>query len=259
MPVETIPSRARRPSPRARAFTLVELVIAAVMVAFIAAATTVAVSQLIRARDGAAVRLAAFTRAQAAADRMAQDVETLVRDSDLSAARFLIEPGAPVNTESRLDGMLLFSRTAKRVRSSAGPLGSSPEGGELEVQYRADRAPGTLVSSSSLMRRADPNLDEVIDGGGVVSPVADGVLSITLQASDGVNWFDEWDSDLSGYPHAVRISVVAADDSGRYTAAARRTVAIDRTPLPLAGRCGRRARGDRQRNRHDADDRRRHW
>ncbi|MBX3357761.1 MAG: prepilin-type N-terminal cleavage/methylation domain-containing protein [Phycisphaeraceae bacterium] len=234
MPAAPAHSRAlRSPSPR-RGFTLIELIVAAVMVAFIAAATTIALSQIVRARDGAAVRLTAFARAQAAAERMAQDVESIVRDGDLAATRFVIQPGSPANTESRLDGLLVFSRTAKRVRPSSGPLGTTPEGGELEVQYRADRVPGALVSSASLLRRADPNRDEVIDGGGVVSPVADGVLSIAVQAFDGVGWYDDWDSDLSGYPHAVRITVVAADDSGRYTAAARRTVAIDRIPPPLA-------------------------
>ena len=51
--------------------------------------------------------------------------------------------------------------------------------------------------------------------------------------ADGENWFPTWDSDVSGYPHAVRVTVVAAADEREVTAAARRVTALDRTPLPL--------------------------
>jgi hypothetical protein len=50
----------------------------------------------------------------------------------------------------------------------------------------------------------------VPDGGGLATPVADGVLSVVVEASDGESgWRDEWDSDVDGLPRMVRISVTA--------------------------------------------------
>jgi len=41
-----------------------------------------------------------------------------------------------------------------------------------------------------------------------------------------------WDSDTDGYPHALRVTLVALADDGKTTAVARRVISLDRTPLP---------------------------
>lgn len=220
------------PHRRRPGFTLAELIVAAVIVAFIAATTTAALSQAIRARDSAAAHSSAFARACAAADRIARDLENVTRDHEPLHVRVVVTDGQAGGNPA--DSLLLFSRTTRRVRP---PIlaGSNdpPEGAEAEIAYRLEpdsARPGLFT----LWRRADPVPDDVPDGGGVASPVAAGIVSLSIQAADSAAWYDQWDSDYSGYPHLVRVTVVAADDRSRATAAARRTIALDRTPLPVA-------------------------
>jgi len=224
------------PPVHPRAFTLVELIVASVILSFIVAATTVSLSQSLRARDAATSRSDAFFRAATAVDRIARDAECAVRDPVIEYTRVAVTPSG--SADRRADSLLLFSRSMRRVRPSLVPGGAEPaEGGEYEVQYRLQPPPrtagGVQPPGQILWRRADPVPDDYPDGGGVAAPVVGGILSLTIQASNGVEWFDAWDSDYSGMPHALRITVVATDGRARTTAVARRTVALDRTPLPL--------------------------
>jgi hypothetical protein len=105
----------------------------------------------------------------------------------------------------------------------------SPEGADFEVQYRVAPAP---QGGTALWRRRDTALDPSQDAGGVAAPVCAGVASMTAEASGGASWFEAWDSDSLGFPHALRVTVSATDDTGRTTAVARRVIALDRTPPP---------------------------
>jgi hypothetical protein len=80
----------------------------------------------------------------------------------------------------------------------------------------------------------DPVPDDIPDGGGVATAIVDGIVSLDIKAYDGSAWSSSWETDDTGYPHAVSITVSATDDSGRYEAVCRRIVAIDRTPIPVA-------------------------
>ncbi len=212
-----------------RAFTLAELLVAIVIAAFVVGATYGAISQVIRGRESASARQQAFSRATMAAELIARDVESALRDADLIAVKFAIIPGG--NSAERRDELVVFSYHPAPLR----PWNEQPEGAEREAHYRV--APSGLTSpgaaSLSLWRRIDPVPDETPDGGGLASPVVDGVVTLELGAMDAETWYEEWDSDFDGIPHAVRITVTATDDQGRMTARARRTIAIDRVPPPF--------------------------
>lgn len=230
-------------TPRAAtrlAFTLVELLIASIITVFIAGATTTAISQALKARAATQARLQARARADAAASRIADDLQHAVRDTDLFFARLVILDGG-----DQPDELLLYVRSHRIVR----PRSGQPEGDEYEVQYRLAFGEADGVShrpetgatvhrpeagvTGALWRRVDPVPDEVPDGGGVASPIVDGLTSLSVEATDGLLWYATWDSDADGYPHAVRVILTASDDTGRYTATARRTIALDRTPQPF--------------------------
>jgi type II secretion system protein J len=209
------------------AFTLVELMVAAAIVVLIAGATTTALTQMIRARDGADARRQAYERAFAGAGMIARDAAEIARDSDLLYSKVQVSSGGtagPGGEEVERDGLLMLIRTLRRVRG----LEASPEGADFEVQYRVEQG----SSGPVLWRRVDPALDGAIDGGGIASPVALGVVSLAIQACDDQDWWDTWDSDSEGLPRGLRITVTATDDSGRIRAVARKVVAIDRVPLP---------------------------
>lgn len=213
-------------------FTLIEVLIATILIAIISGAIYVSVAQTMRARDRSQARAEASARAVAAADLIAADARSALRSADLLECRVLITRAGKAGAGR--DGVLFFGHMRGPVR----PTSNQAEGDECEVQFRVEPDPSPLRASDggervALWRRVDPVTDEYPDAGGVAVALVDGLRSLTIQATaDGSAWVDDWDSDQSGMPHAVRIIVTAADDAGRHVATARRVIAFDRVPLP---------------------------
>ncbi len=216
-----------RGSNRARAgrgFTLVELIVTVMVGAIVAGATTAAMSSFLRGRSRAQAHFEAYRRADIAVDRIAGDVVNTVRDRDLIATTLLITDGKSGFLDA--DSILLFARSMRPTRVGTG----EPEGEEAEVQYKL--FPAEDGHSSALWRRSDPVPDEASNAGGVAAMVVDRITSLSIRSMDQTNWYDDWDTDASGYPHAVMIQVTATSDDQKVTAVARRVVALDRTPMP---------------------------
>lgn len=240
MNTQTAPACVRcSPSAGRRAFTLAELIVASVILTLVVGATTVSISQMLRSRDSAAAALEAFSRAQFAAGRIATDAQQALRDAELRYARISLVRGGPAGRTSQ--GLLLFTHQSRTVRTGPDAI----ESDEYEVQYRLEPALGAPVGGVGgggpaggvvydLWRRADPNVDEAYDAGGVAVAIVGGITGLTLEAYDGSVWRSDWDSDSDGYPHALRITVTAADDRTGRTATVRRVVAFDRTPAPVS-------------------------
>ncbi len=206
---------------RRHGFTLVEVVVSLVVTALVASVTTTVVSHLVDTRDASRSLESATRRARTCASAIASDIPAIIRESDLFFARCMITSGGP----GERDSLLMLARMRSPVRN----LPDEPEGGDYEIAYRLmDDDSGV----PSLWRRADPALDPFQDAGGVAMRIARHVVSLRLEAFDGEAWYDEWDSDLDGLPHAVRVTVGATDDDGRHLTWARRVVAIDRVPVP---------------------------
>ena len=199
--------------------TLIELVVGGLIGAIVAAAVATSLYNLFGARRAADDRRNAFVAARVAVDRVARDVATSARDEDLTFSTVRVVDS--VGAESPHDELLLLCTSTEPVRGIEGV----PEGDLYEVQYR-------LGEDGRLLRRRDPALDDYIDGGGVVSTVAENIRWISIEAADAEQWYPDWDSDRDGMPHGVRITVAATlEDGGEVIA--RRTIAIDRVPIPI--------------------------
>jgi hypothetical protein len=190
----------------------------------IAGATAASMAQLFRARAASADHEQAFSRADGAAAQIALDLTNALRRNDpLQQKVAVINGGAPGQER---DEVLMLMHSLRPVRGIEG----QPEGDEFESQYRIMPA---ADGKDALWHRVDMAHDEYVDAGGIASPIAGGVVALSIQANDGTDqWFDEWDSDSDGLPHAVRISVTAKSDDGMASATAVRLVALDRVPLP---------------------------
>lgn len=212
-----------------RAFTLLELLVALLIAAGIAAAAAISISRSLTASDAAAARQSARAAASAAVDLIARDAAQLVRSPDLIDARLLLADSGSGSSHAH-DEILLFAHSARPPRASE----DQPPANTLEVQYRLQNPADPRRTGYTLWRRADPQPDSVPDGGGVAVPVVLDILSLSIDAFDGSQWLAEWDSDRDGYPHALRVTAVAAvaGPRGSIEAASTRTVAIDRVPLP---------------------------
>ncbi len=220
-------------------FTLIELVVAIVLIAGVAGATTFSLAQSLRALDGSRASREAMDRAQSAAESVARQVERCVRDGDLYFARVLLTDREGVSGPA--DELLVFINDERPIR----PWENTAEACDREVQFRlsAQIAPGVVAQDESLRpdpdepgqvlwRRTDLALDDQPAGGGVIEPVARGVIAMSITAFDGNRWSAAWDSDRDGIPYAIEVSVIATDEKDTKRAVARRTVAIDRAPLP---------------------------
>ncbi|MFG0328666.1 MAG: type II secretion system protein GspJ [Phycisphaerales bacterium] len=214
---------ARAPRP---AFTLVELIVATVITAMLAGAATLSMQRLIRARDRSKERQEAVTTIYAVTQVIARDISNIVRDPDLRHAMVRVTDDVSGSSGDESDGLLLFTRSYRPAR----PRDIDAEGAVYETQYRLDRDDDL---GGVLWRRRDPVPDEFYDAGGVAVPIATGVLSLEIEAYDGSEWRDEWDSDIAGLPHALRVTCRGVMEGTDLPTVAQVVVAIDRTPTPV--------------------------
>lgn len=228
---------------RKRGVTLVEVIVATVITTIVVGGTTVAIGQSLASVRSSELRERVRAKADLAAGRIAADIADTVRDGDLYWARVLVEDGRVADRAA--DKLLLIALPPDAARSTGdGGLEGEPEGPEYEVQYRIGSAQGGVggddqpapTQTAILWRRLDPAFDEHVDAGGIASPAAQDIWSLSIEAFDGNAWATSWDSDELGYPHALRVIVEArGEDPIRGTperATARRVVALDRAPLP---------------------------
>jgi type II secretory pathway pseudopilin PulG len=219
-----------------RAFTLVELIVAGTIAAMVLTAVTFSLSQLGKARNIARDRAEAFQRATTALEAVRRDVSATMRAEDLFDARFLL---ATTEASSRNGGhersdLLLFATSMRSMRT----VEYQGEGREYESHFRIEDD----ELGSALWHRRDNVPDEVPDGGGLATPIADGVVGLLVEASSGDDsWRTDWDSDVDGIPKLVRISVTATGaavgtDETTITpeVTLRTVVAIDRVVAPKA-------------------------
>jgi type II secretion system protein J len=211
-----------------RGFTLVELLVAGLITAFVVGSIGFSLRQIGRSKDTCKVRYDAHMRADAALSNIRRDIASIVRSDDLFYTRFLLINNQIHGRDESYDRdeLLIFSDRLRPLRN----IEFTGEGLEYETQYRVEEDKYGPV----LWQRRDAFPDQYPGGGGVATPAVEGILALSIQAYDGTQWYDDWDSDYDGLPVAVRISVVASGNRGEkdvYTAPRailRTVVAIDR-------------------------------
>ena len=223
-------ARGRR---RRRGFTLIEVMVASLITAMLIGSASMSLSQLTGAKSISKERFNAFLRADAALNALRREIASIIRTDDLFFTRLLItDHSAPSSVgEIDRDEILLFVTRLRPVRDIDNFTG---EGIEYETQYRIEEDEIGAV----LWQRRDAFPDEHPAGGGVAVPLVEGVVGLRIQAYDGDRWYDEWDSDVSGLPLAVSVTVFAdgrsnADDlSDRGPVSLRTVIAMDRLLPP---------------------------
>ncbi|MBC02361.1 MAG: hypothetical protein CMJ34_03520 [Phycisphaerae bacterium] len=196
----------RRRTPR-RGFTLVELLLAGMIAAMVLVTVVVTLSQIGRAREVSRARLLAHLRADAALDAIRGDLTSVLRDADLFHSRVLLYDGSSIvvadgeRIDVGRDEVLVFNTRLQPL----GEIDYNGEGGEYETQFRIDEDQFGVA----LWERRDPVPDDWPDGGGVATPIAEGVIGIDIMAYDGQDWFEEWDSDVDGLPWGFRVEVIS--------------------------------------------------
>lgn len=195
----------RRPNS---AFTLAELIVAAVLTAMIGGATVA----MVRSTGGARQLTDRRWRLQQEAAHGADAIAAALRNAWTNGQERYRLVGADGWLDDRpADALRLFVTTRATVRPQR------PESDVMECEFGLARpedlpdlvwdgeAPGTL-----LVKRIDPTLNEEPDRGGVVYRLARNVVLLDVQYFDGVDWLDDWPADMTSLPMAVRVTLGVA-------------------------------------------------
>jgi len=187
-----------------RGFTLIEMMVACVITAFVLSSVAMSLSQLSRAKSTCKERLDAHLRADTAVAALRRDIATIIRTDDLFWTRLLIVDDTVPTALGQMDRdeLLVFNHRLRPIRD----IDFSGEGLEYETQYRIEED----ELGPALWRRRDAVPDEYLLGGGIAAPLVEGIVGLSIEAYDGNEWYHEWDSDYDGLPLAVRLTVIAS-------------------------------------------------
>ena len=217
-----------RPGQSHRGFTLVEVMVAGIITVFLLGSMSMSLSQLAKAKASTTQRLAVHLRADAALESLRREIVSVIRSDDLFWSRLLLEDDAISSSVGRLDRdeILVFSTRFRPIH----PVEFSGEGMEYESQFRIEDDEVGPV----LWHRRDAVPDEYPRGGGTATPLVDGLISLSIEAYDGQQWYEQWDSDLDGLPMAIRVTVAASGHAlGDEAYDERLPIAILRTVIPI--------------------------
>ncbi|MDP7008997.1 MAG: prepilin-type N-terminal cleavage/methylation domain-containing protein [Phycisphaerales bacterium] len=214
-----------------RGFTLLELMIAGLMATIVLGGVTVSLAQLGLSKSISRQRLDAYSRCDTALRTIRKDIISVLRRDDLFDTRVHI-----IDDTSRYEGkdvhrdeLLIFIHSLRANKE----IDFNGEGVEYETQYRIDDDEFGTV----LWKRRDPILDDNPIGGGIATPLAEGIVSVQFEAYDGTAWVPHWDSDELGIPHAIRVTIEATgtvenDDNNPPFVVLRTVVPLDRVMPP---------------------------
>jgi len=216
-----------------RGFTMIELLVAGIILSLVLAAMGLSVGQINTARDIARERADAYLRADAGMRTLRRELVSVLRQEDLYYTRILIvDNGMTIGSESlERDEVLLFNNRIRATRD----LDYNGDGMEFESAFRIEQDDDGPV----LWHRRDAMPDKYPRGGGIAYPATEGVAAMNVEAWDGEQWAAAWDSDIDGLPQALRLTLTATGaDPGEGIfqaplAVLQTVVPLDRSRMPL--------------------------
>lgn len=211
--------------PHARAFSMLELLLAMAMVAMLALSLYTSMHVATRARRSAAAAVAPMRAATIAMDMICRDLESVPPPTGLLAGEFL---GARQSSGTGEAAYLQFYCLGSDGNDPRLPVCEGVR--QVELLLRTDVTPPALV------RRVNRNLLASTQVMPEEEVLCRGVRSFAVQYFDGTYWQTEWDSTTVGdvLPMAVQIELEMEPTVGAVAEAwSNRIVRV----LPLA--CGK--------------------
>jgi type II secretion system protein J len=202
---------------KARAFTLIELILAMAGCALILTAIYGVFSQAVRMRDNAAAHTrTALIRAHALTvlrnDLRNARVSGLVSTAGTSVGLAATLVGSQTSPSGAFPGFLKFTTT------TAVDDGESPVGDVQEVQYYVALDPDAAGQRTGrLVRTVDRDLLAPVRGTPAEEPLLPDVQSMEVAFFDGTDWQDSWEYDVTNnnaVPAAVRVRIQPAVADG---------------------------------------------
>lgn len=204
-----------------RGFTLVEVMIAISITAFIGAIIAVSFNTTIVNKDIVESQAERYRMLRIAMSRMVREIGAAYVSDRYDAKRYRDAFDRPTNFIGTKDKLLFTSLSHQRLYSDA------KESDQMVVEFQVKSSPDPKARSrNDLVRREKAVLEERMDRGGTEDTLFEGARKVEFQYwnSERKQWDDEWDTRKpdrkSVLPSRVKITLYATDESGkevRYT------------------------------------------
>ena len=191
-----------------KAFTLVELILASAIGAFILLVAAATLRTNSTAAEAVNQNTLLADEVRFAANLIRTDLANLYRDKNPLTVRFV---GTIEETDLGVASNISF-RAA--VPAKARP--NQPEADIYEIQYFLK----TDNQKSCLVRRICPNVtikdqaltseETTITAAGILMPVSENIITFQIMYFDGTNWLYEWSDQEQSLPKLVEITLIAA-------------------------------------------------
>jgi len=199
-------------------FTLVEVLLASMMGAFVALVAVGALRAISASAEMIENNISTSSEARFASKVIARDLLNLYRDTDLEKAKLV---GLAQETGRDMVSCLSFY-TVGRTKARIG----QPEGDVYEVEYYLLKE----QENRALMRRMWPNPDKDAPPGGIMTAIAEDIDVFQVRYFDGEDWQLEWPEDMKSLPELVEVTIVATRRSRADTAIESFIVNFPRSP-----------------------------
>lgn len=183
-------------------FTLVEIMVASTIGAFISLTAVAALKTVIQSDDVLGDNIDTASEVRFASSIIERDLFNLYRDDNIENTRFYGTLEVLADYETSVLTFYTLNRTKARAYE--------PEGDLYEVEYYLEQDDDKSV----LVRRVWPNPNDAFDPGGILTTVAENIDTFEIQYYDGEEWYPEWLEDMETLPDMVEVNIASQPERG---------------------------------------------
>lgn len=188
-------------------FTLVEVLVASVIGAFIAVVAVGALRAVSAGSERLDDNIDTAAEVRFAASIIARDLNNLYRDEDVKNMKLV----GLIGQSGAMPASRLVLYTVGRTKARAG----QPEGDVYEVEYCLKES--RKENKTVLLRRLWPNPDKEVEPGGMLTVIAENIDVFQVRYFDGEQWQLEWSEQLESIPVLVEVNIAARQADGKDT------------------------------------------
>ena len=201
---------------RARGFTLIEVITAIGITAFIGVVIGVTFSTTIANKDVIEGQAERYRMLRAAMSRMSREIGAAYVSDRYDSKRYRDAFDRPTNFVGTREKLMFTSLAHQRLYADA------KESDQMVVEYQVKRSPDPKAKDrQDLLRREKTILEERMERGGTEDILFEGIKKLEFQYwnSERKQWEDEWDTRRSErrtiLPTRVKMTITAVDENGK--------------------------------------------
>jgi general secretion pathway protein J len=199
-----------------RGFTLIEVITAIGITAFIGVVIGVTFSTTIANKDVIEGQAERYRMLRAAMSRMSREIGAAYVSDRFDSRRYRDAFDRPTNFVGTREKLMFTTLAHQRLYADA------KESDQMVVEYQVKRSPDPKVKDrQDLLRREKTILEERMERGGTEDILFEGIKKLEFQYwnSERKQWEDEWDTRRSErrttLPTRVKMTITAVDENGK--------------------------------------------